>query len=94
MTSSISVYAGKTALKTLQQNGFKADLFDRMAGASGGPKWFTLFGLDKYIFGEFFKARKEPIYTLGSSAGSWRMACFAQKRSGSCYFSAGSILFP
>ena len=79
MTSSISVYAGKSALKRLQQNGFKADLFNRMAGASGGPKWFTLFGLDKYIFGEFFKDRKDPIYTLGSSAGSWRMACFAQK---------------
>ncbi len=79
MTSSISVYAGKTALKRLRQEGFKAALFNRMAGASGGPKWFTLFGLDKYIFGEFFKDRKTPIYTIGSSAGSWRMACFAQK---------------
>jgi len=79
MTSSINIYAGKTALKTLQQQGFKAEIFNRMAGASGGPKWFTLFGLDKYIFGEFFKDRKQPIYTLGSSAGSWRMACFAQK---------------
>ncbi|MDH5434274.1 MAG: patatin-like phospholipase family protein, partial [Gammaproteobacteria bacterium] len=45
----------------------------------GGPKWFTLFGLDKYIFGDFFAKRKDPLYTIGSSAGSWRMACFGSK---------------
>ncbi|MGB0496354.1 MAG: patatin-like phospholipase family protein, partial [Kangiellaceae bacterium] len=79
MTSSISIYAGKTALKEIKQNGLSAEQFQMMAGASGGPKWFTLFGLDKYIFGEFFKNRQKPLYTIGSSAGAWRMACFAQK---------------
>ncbi len=79
MTSSISIYAGKTALKEIKQNGLNADQIQMMAGASGGPKWFTLFGLDKYIFGEFFKNRQKPLYTIGSSAGAWRMACFAQK---------------
>lgn len=79
MSQSIQIYAGKTALEKIRSSGFKQQHFEVMAGASGGPKWFTLFGLDKYIFGEFFKHRKEPIYTIGSSAGSWRMACFAQK---------------
>lgn len=79
MTQSIHIYAGKTALKKIREQGFQQHLFDGMAGASGGPKWFTLFGLDKYIFGEFFKYRQQPIYTISSSAGSWRMACFAQK---------------
>jgi len=79
MTSSISVYAGKSALKEIRQNGLSAEQIQMMAGASGGPKWFTLFGLDKYIFGEFFKNRETPLYTIGSSAGAWRMACFAQK---------------
>jgi len=48
-------------------------------GASGGPKWFVLAGLDRVIFPEFFKGRQTPIETLGSSAGAWRFACFAQK---------------
>ncbi len=78
MTSSISVYAGKTALNEIRSNGISNDQFIAMAGASGGPKWFTLFGLDKYLFGEFFAARKSPLHTIGSSAGSWRLACFAQ----------------
>ncbi len=79
MSSSISVYAGKTALKQINQNGLSSQQIKVMAGASGGPKWFTLFGLDKYLFGEFFKDRKEALHTIGSSAGSWRLACLAQK---------------
>ena len=79
MSSSIEIYVGKTAKEKLLKDGLKADHFDVMAGASGGPKWFTLFGLDKYLFGEFFANRDKPLYTIGSSAGSWRMACFAQK---------------
>lgn len=75
----IDIYAGKTALKTLQAEGFKPELFTNFLGASGGPKWFSLFGLDKYIFGEFFKNRQEPLNIIGSSAGSFRAACFAQK---------------
>jgi hypothetical protein len=48
-----------------------------MVGASGGPKWFVLYGLDRYLFGEFFAARQQPLYTLGSSAGAWRLACLS-----------------
>ncbi|MCW8877304.1 MAG: hypothetical protein OQK51_09600 [Kangiellaceae bacterium] len=77
--SSIEIYAGQTALNKIRQNGFKAEQFEVMAGASGGPKWFTLFGLDCYLFGEFFNNRTQPIRTIGSSAGSWRMACLAQE---------------
>lgn len=79
MTTSISVYAGKTALEEIKKNGLSSQQIKVMAGASGGPKWFTLFGLDKYLFGEFFKNRKEILHTIGSSAGSWRLACLAQK---------------
>lgn len=48
-----------------------------MLGASGGPKWFVLFGLDRYLFGEFFANRQQELITLGSSAGAWRMCCLA-----------------
>lgn len=49
-----------------------------MVGASGGPKWLALAKLDEYLFGEFFAGRETPLDLLGSSAGAWRFACFAQ----------------
>jgi len=79
VTSSIAIYAGKSALAEIKKNGLSSEQIQVMAGASGGPKWFTLFGLDKYLFGEFFKSRQKKLYTIGSSAGSWRLACLAQK---------------
>ncbi|MGB5788084.1 MAG: patatin-like phospholipase family protein [Pseudoalteromonas nigrifaciens] len=74
----INIYAGKTAAKIINEQGFKPELFSSFLGASGGPKWFTLFGLDKYIFGEFFKNHSQPLNLVGSSAGAFRAACFAQ----------------
>jgi hypothetical protein len=75
----IEIYAGRTALKIIQEQGFKQELFTSFLGASGGPKWFTLFSLDKFVFGEFFKNRKSELNLIGSSAGAFRAACFAQK---------------
>jgi hypothetical protein len=74
----LDVYAGKNALTRIKQEGFSADLFDYMLGASGGPKWFVLAGLDRYIFPEFFAGRTRPLNIIGSSAGAFRFACFAQ----------------
>ena len=75
----LEIYAGKNALKTIKEQGFKQELFQQFLGASGGPKWFILFGLDKAIFGDFFKNRSTPLNLIGSSAGAFRAACFAQK---------------
>ena len=74
----LEIHAGPTAQKRLAQEGLKADLFDFMLGASGGPKWFVLAGLDKVVFPEFFANRKKPLNIIGSSAGAFRFACFAQ----------------
>ena len=75
----LEIYAGESALKTIKEKGFSPALFTSFLGASGGPKWFALFGLDKYIFGEFFKDQKQPLNLIGSSVGAFRNACFAQK---------------
>ncbi len=45
-------------------------------GASGGPKWFILSHLDRFLFGDFLFNSEKPITTLGSSIGAWRNACF------------------
>ena len=75
----LDIYVGDSARKEIEQNGFHQDMFDVFLGASGGPKWFTLLGLDKYIFGEFFKDRATELNLVGSSAGAFRSACFTQK---------------
>ncbi len=71
----LDLYAGPTALKQIQREGINPDRFNMIVGASGGPKWFVLYGLDRYLFGEFFANRQLPLYTLGSSAGAWRLSC-------------------
>lgn len=75
----LEIYAGPAALSRIQQEGLRQDQFQVMLGASGGPKWFVLYGLDRYLFGEFFANRKSRLCTLGSSAGAWRMCCLAMQ---------------
>ena len=75
----LDIYAGSNALKTIQEHGFKQELFTTMLGASGGPKWFSLFGLDKYLFGEYFKDRRTELNLVGSSAGAFRFAALSQQ---------------
>ncbi|WP_020406061.1 patatin-like phospholipase family protein [Hahella ganghwensis] len=79
MSSSLTVIAGRRACALLKENGFRQELFNGLAAASGGPKWFILFGLDRYLFGDFFRDRLTPLHTVGSSAGAWQMSCFAQQ---------------
>ncbi|MBT1443963.1 alpha/beta hydrolase [Shewanella sp. JM162201] len=75
----LRLLAGKTAYEQLRSGGLKPEYFTRMLAASGGPKWIGIAALDKYLFGEFFKDRQSPLYTLGASSGAWRLACFAQQ---------------
>ena len=75
--SALSIYAGPVAFEKLRNDGMHPDWFKVMLGASGGPKWFVLYGLDRYLFSDFFAQRRDPLYTLGSSAGAWRLSCLA-----------------
>ena len=82
--NSLAIYAGPSALQRITNEGFKPEHFKLMLGASGGPKWFVLFGLDRYLFGNFFSNRKESLYTIGSSVGAWRMCCLAASDPAKC----------
>lgn len=75
--AALSIHAGTTARTRILEEGFHPDRFQVMVGASGGPKWFILHGLDRFLFGEFFANRKQPLLTIGSSAGAWRLSCLA-----------------
>ena len=75
----LDIFAGKKALETLQQEGFKSHLFSHFLGASGGPKWFSHYALDAYLISDFFPRRETPLHFIGSSAGAFRASCFARK---------------
>lgn len=77
--SLLSIKAGARAYQQIKQQGLKPDDIDLLLGASGGPKWFVLQGLDRYLFGEFFKHKQQPLDTLGTSAGAWRFASLGQQ---------------
>ncbi|HEX8276781.1 MAG TPA: hypothetical protein VF615_29345 [Longimicrobiaceae bacterium] len=78
--SSLSLLAGPDALRIVRERGLRAEDVDVVPGASGGPKWLVLAGLDRWLFGRFLQApRESALHLIGSSIGSWRLACLAQR---------------
>ena len=80
MASSLTLRAGSAALARIRDRGLRAEDIDIVPGASGGAKWLVLAGIDRFLFGEFLRQpRTRPLHLIGSSIGSWRMACAAQR---------------
>ncbi len=73
----LAVHMGSEAAQAIAREGWKAELFSLLLGASGGPKWFVLGQLDRFLFGDFLRRSDRPLATLGSSIGAWRNACLA-----------------
>lgn len=80
MHTALTMRAGPRALAMIRERGLRAEDVDVIPGASGGAKWLSIAGLDRYLFGEFLAApRRRAMHLIGSSIGSWRMACLAQR---------------
>ena len=80
MRTSLAIRAGPGALRLIRERGLRPEDVDVVPGASGGAKWLVLAGLDRYLFGEFLQQpRALPLHLIGSSIGSWRMACLGQR---------------
>ncbi|HEX2779550.1 MAG TPA: patatin-like phospholipase family protein [Gemmatimonadaceae bacterium] len=78
--NALTLRAGPDALRIIRERGLRPEDVDVVPGASGGPKWLVLAGLDRFLLGEFFAApRTRPLHLIGSSIGSWRLACLAQR---------------
>ncbi len=76
----LSLRAGPDAIRLLQERGLRAEDVDIIPGASGGPKWLAIAGLDRFLFGTFLaEPRTRALHLIGSSIGSWRMAALAQR---------------
>lgn len=80
MSEQLEILAGPTAFATLRDRGLRREDVDMLVGASGGPKWLVLSGLDRVLFDWLTPVANDSYLTLlGSSIGSWRMACLAQR---------------
>ena len=80
MPPALTLRAGPDALALVRERGLRAEDVDIVPAASGGAKWLGIAGLDRWLFGEFLSApRERPLHLIGSSIGSWRMACLAQR---------------
>ncbi|WP_221793095.1 patatin-like phospholipase family protein [Oceanobacter mangrovi] len=75
----LKVFAGAEALQHIRDHGLQPDDIKMILGASGGPKWLSLASMDRYLLSEWFADRTEPLHLLGTSAGGWRMSCYAQQ---------------
>lgn len=75
----ITLWAGKNALAKIKDAGLSPDDVKIVAGAAGGPKWLILADLDRVLFGRWFADRKDPLFLVGASIGSWRFAAASQK---------------
>ena len=72
--------AGPAAFALVRERGLRAEDVDVIPAASGGAKWLALAGLDRFLFSTFLQSpRSRPLHLIGSSIGSWRMACLAQR---------------
>ena len=72
-TPKISIRAGRRAFELLSNRPLSSDLVAGVAAAAGGPKWFTTYGLVRYIIDDLLDDDQSRFY-IGSSVGSWQMA--------------------
>jgi hypothetical protein len=77
--TALVIKAGASARQLIERDGFSHTLITHMGAAAGGPKWLILNRLDRALFGEWLKPRTQPMLAVGSSIGSWRLACAAQR---------------
>ncbi|MFN8668329.1 MAG: patatin-like phospholipase family protein [Gemmatimonadaceae bacterium] len=76
----LTLRAGPEAMRLIRERGLRAADIDVIPGASGGAKWLAIAGLDRFLFGSFLaEPRTRPLHLIGSSIGSWRMACLGQR---------------
>ncbi len=78
MSSKLVIRAGARAYDQIQKHGFEPSMIGTLAGASGGAKWLVLSQLDRVVMSEILPRLEGPVYTIGSSIGAWRFACYAQ----------------
>ena len=78
MAGRLTIKAGRRAREILRDEGLGVERIRVLAGASGGPKWLVLSGMDLAL-AKIFANRESELLGIGSSIGSWRLAALAQE---------------
>ena len=73
----LDIFAGSDALTEIREAGLQPARVRAIVGASGGPKWLVLRGLDQVLFPWLLSGARAPLHALGSSIGSWRLVALA-----------------
>jgi hypothetical protein len=76
-SNNLVIKAGPKALEILRRKGFHPSDVSAIAAAAGGPKWFVIYHLTKYIAEHILPHTERQIDLLGSSVGAWQMACLS-----------------
>jgi hypothetical protein len=79
LTPLLNFYAGEHAFQHIQNKGLGPEDIRVILGASGGPKWFVLSHLDRYLASQWLPVIEHKINLIGSSIGAWRMTAYANK---------------
>lgn len=77
MSRYINFKGGHKACQLIRDRGLSSDHIKIMAGASGAAKWLVISDLDRFLFSQWFKSRKKPLFLAGTSIGAWRFASAA-----------------
>ena len=78
MIGNLTLKAGPRARAILREEGLDLERVRVLAGASGGPKWLVLSGMDLAL-ADLLENRRTELLCIGSSIGSWRLAALAQE---------------
>jgi hypothetical protein len=81
----LKIFAGERALEHIRAKGLQASDIKVLLGASSGPKWIVLHGIDRFLQTQFFDGNEADLELLGTSAGAWRMACYAHRETELAY---------
>jgi len=78
----ITIKAGTTAINHIKKYGLRMEDIKSISAAAGGPKWFVIYHLTKYIAEHILPHCSERVHLLGSSVGAWQMSCLSCKDPG------------
>lgn len=77
MTSPLRIVAGADALAEIRDHGLRPSEVEVLVGASGGPKWLALHGMDRVLFPRLMSGRTRRLHALCSSIGAWRFVALS-----------------
>ena len=66
MAEALAVFLGAKAARRIAKDGWQAELFELLVGASGGAKWLILGHLDRELFGDFMPLSNRTLDVLAA----------------------------